>query len=202
MLNQQQLSRTLLPLGTYTKSDIRQIAEENKLPSASVKDSQDLCFLGERTYTEFLRNYIPDAYVKGPIKNTAGEIIGEHNGLIHYTYGQRKGIRIAAPEPYYVIKKISEENTLVVGTIDELGNRLFSVRDFNWIIDEQSQPLDCEVKIRYKSKAAPAVFRPESPTEGMIELKRPLSAITPGQVAVCYHGDEVLGAGIIRSIEK
>ena len=200
LLNQHQLSKTLLPLGELTKDEVRKIAAKHNLPSASISDSQDLCFLGERTYAEFLENYIPASFVSGPIKKSDGETIGEHNGLIHYTLGQRKGIRVAAPEPYYVISKDIENNTLIVGMKDELGNQRFVVNEFNWVQTNPDRPFNCDVKIRYKTKSVPAVVQPIDEDSARIELEQPVSAITPGQVAVCYDFDEVIGAGIIGSL--
>jgi tRNA-specific 2-thiouridylase len=121
VLGQSQLQHALFPVGEFTKPEVRQIAERFGLPTASKKDSQDLCFLGDGDYRRFLDQYAPEVMVAGPIKRTSGEVVGEHGGLANYTIGQRKGLGVHAPEPLNVVGMNPQANALIVGTADELG---------------------------------------------------------------------------------
>ncbi len=199
-LNQQQLSLSKLPLGNMKKTEVREIARKNHITSAEKPDSQDLCFLAGEDYRKFLRRNAANFFIRGPIKDTTGKILGEHTGLADYTIGQRKGLG-AIQEPYYVIRKEIETNTLVIGKEVELGADSFLVNDMNWIIDTSNGiPTKTEVKIRYKAPPVPAHI--STCEEGLIcvEFDRKLRDITPGQLAVLYDGDLCLGSGLIKQV--
>ena len=199
LLTQQHLAHTLFPLGEYTKVDVRQIAHERQLPSADAPESQDLCFLGKRDYRDFLCEYAPHAVQPGEIVDRQGKVLGSHNGLAFYTIGQRKGLPAAA-QALYVYQKDQEHNRLVVGTEDELGADSMQVREINWIAgNPPAEHFEAEVKIRFK--AVPALAQVEVQPDGsaMVHFAKPLRDITPGQLAVFYQGEKVLGGGWINA---
>jgi tRNA-specific 2-thiouridylase len=199
VMGQQQLQHALFPVGSYPKSEVRQIAERFGLPTASKKDSQDLCFLGDGDYRRFLSVHAPDVMTDGPIVRKTGEVVGQHHGLANYTIGQRKGLGIYAPEPLYVIGMNPYRNALIVGTVDELGLTQLTAHRVNWVSGETpSAPFRAEVKIRYKAKAAPALVEPLSDDRISVTFDDPVRDITPGQGAVVYNGDVCLGGGIIQ----
>ncbi len=199
VLNQQQLSRTLLPVGGYTKTEIRQIAGRFKLPTAQVKDSQDLCFLAGNDYAGFLQRYMPESLKPGPIKNNAGEVLGQHSGLAFYTIGQRKGLGLAGPVPLYVLEKEVAGNTLIVGGAGELGRDTLTAGAVTWLSGQRPpEPLRGEVKIRYTSGFTPGLVTPLDDSHFSFRFDQPVRDITPGQAAVVFVGDEVVASGIIE----
>jgi tRNA-specific 2-thiouridylase len=198
VLGQDELSRTLFPLGTWTKARVRAVAAERGLPITYRDESQDLCFISGGDYRRFLRKYAPGAFVPGPIRDSSGRRIGEHEGLPEYTVGQRSGIGIAAAEPFYVLRLDTEENALVVGTRDELGNDRLVAEQVNWIAGSPpSGPVAAQVKIRYRAPPAPATVFALSGDRAAVRFAEPLRDITPGQGAVFYQGENVLGGGLI-----
>ncbi|HOR79272.1 MAG TPA: tRNA 2-thiouridine(34) synthase MnmA, partial [Anaerolineaceae bacterium] len=201
LLTQQHLAHTLFPLGEYTKVEVRQIAHARQLPAADAPESQDLCFLGKRDYRDFLREYAPQAVEPGEIVDIQGRVLGKHNGLAFYTIGQRKGMPASA-HALYVYQKDLEHNRLVVGTEAELGAESMQVREINWIAgNPPAEHFEAEVKIRFK--AVPALAQIEVQPEGsaMVHFAKPLRDITPGQLAVFYQGEKVLGGGWINASE-
>jgi len=199
VLTQNDLSRTVFPLAEFAKPEVRQLAREYGLAVAERPDSQDLCFVGQENYRDFLRKVDPNLLKPGPILDMNGSVLGEHLGLAGYTIGQRKGVGIAGPEPYYVINKDLEANALIIGFKNELGRTDFHTKDINWISGEApSDPLNADIRIRYKSKAVPGVIRPVDDTLARIELNESLPDITPGQAAVFYQDLVCLGGGIIQ----
>lgn len=199
MLSQDQLSQTLFPLGDYHKEDVRQLARDWSLPSADLPDSQDLCFLGESDYRDFLRRHAPQAANPGQIIDRKGELLGEHQGLAFYTIGQRKGLP-ASTRPLYVLEKQVETNHLVVGHAEELGRKDFPVDDLNWISGEEPPlPINAAVKIRFKAPPAQAQLTPGENGHLSVLLESPLRDVTPGQRAVFYQGEQVLGGGRIKN---
>lgn len=199
VMGQEQLSHALFPVGEYAKADVRAIAERFGLPTASKKDSQDLCFLGDGDYRRFLGQYAPEIMAAGPITRRNGEIIGEHSGLPNYTIGQRKGLGVQSTEPMYVIGMNPHCNALIVGTADELGARTLTAKRVNWVSGEiPSEPFRAEVKIRYKARAIPAMVEPLADARMAVHFDEPARDITPGQGAVVYDGDICLGGGIIE----
>jgi tRNA-specific 2-thiouridylase len=201
ILNQEQLSHTLLPLGEYTKPQVRQLARDFGLPVAERPESQDLCFLAGRDYREFLQRHAPEVIQPGPIVDREGARIGTHQGLAFYTIGQRKGIGIAAPEPLYVTGKDAEQNALRVGTRLELGWKHLIAGKANWISGlPPARPIKAQVQIRYRAEAAPGRVTPVSEGEFSVEFDQPLRDITPGQSAVIYQDEICLGSGIIERV--
>jgi tRNA-specific 2-thiouridylase len=200
ILNQKQLSHTLFPLGRYTKDYVRQLAVEFELPVADRGESQDLCFLGGMDYRTFLDQQLIELPPPGPIVNNEGDLLGQHEGLASYTIGQRKGIRISASEPYYVLKKNTTKNQLIIGTRDELGRNEFTVNHPNWISGNAPvKPIQAMVRIRYKSREVQSTLIPNGINNLRVELQEPLPDITPGQAAVFYRDELCLGGGIISA---
>ncbi|MBI4164801.1 MAG: tRNA 2-thiouridine(34) synthase MnmA [Acidobacteria bacterium] len=204
-LTQEQLSHSLFPLGDLTKEQVRAIARERKLPVAEKAESQEICFVPTGSYREFIEAYLAEQGKKsgeqvGEIVSTDGRVLAEHAGVHHYTVGQRKGLGFATGEPLYVIQIDRAENRVVVGKNEELFLQRFAARDVNWIRPvSEGEGLTAQVKIRNKHVAAPA--RVEATTSGaMVVFLEPQRAITPGQAAVFYDGDEVVGGGWISKV--
>lgn len=198
-LNQQQLKHTLCPLGDYKKTDVRAIAQKYNLETALRKESQDLCFLGDNDYREFLGRNSSTAFPRGEIVDRKGKILGTHEGLPFYTIGQRKGLGIAADKPLFVIEKDQENNRLVVGYERELSFNGLLADDASWIAGTAPMgDFRAEVKIRYKAKLAPAIVTIIDEKNFRVSFDEPLRDVTPGQYAVIYDGDIVLGSGVIR----
>jgi tRNA-specific 2-thiouridylase len=199
MLRQDQLAHSIFPVGGYEKTRVREIAREMDFPVADKPDSQDLCFLGEQDYRSFLRTYGGMENQPGEIVTQDGKVIGHHQGLLDYTIGQRKGMRIADKEPLYVLNKDVEHNSLIVGHLTEMGRSTFTVTQTNWISGETpSRDFTAEVKIRYKAqKGTGSVIMLEG-GNFQFESDRVLRDITPGQIAAVYLNHICLGAGIIK----
>ncbi len=199
VLGQEQLRHALFPVGELSKPEVRQIAERFGLPTASKKDSQDLCFIGDNNYRRFLSDHAPDVMLSGPIIRRDGRVVGEHTGLVNYTIGQRRGLYVNSLEALYVIDMKPEINTLIVGTADELGRAALTARRVNWVSGKAPpQPFRAEVKIRYKAPAVPAWVEALPDDRMAVTFDAPLRDITPGQGAVVYNEDRVLGGGVIE----
>lgn len=199
VLNQEKLNHALFPIGEYTKPEIRQIAEKHGLPTASRKDSQDLCFLAGEDYRNFIQRNAVEMLKPGEIVTRDGKLMGEHNGLANYTIGQRKGLGVASPVPLYVITKDALRNTLVVGTQDELGSSELVARDVNWVSGEApGEPFRAEVKTRYTAKEAEGLVMPIDENQVKVQFDAPQRDVTAGQAAVFYQGDVLLGGGPIQ----
>jgi len=189
-LNQGQLSRTLFPLGSYHKQQVRLLASEWGLPVANKPESQDFVFGG-------YRSLLPEAEEKGPIVDANGKQVGIHDGIAYYTIGQRKGLKLSLAGKYYVTSIIPERNTIVVGLERELYKSRMIVRRLNWIaLDNPKEAFCAEVKIRSGASLFPGVVEPIDDGVGVV-FNSPQRSITPGQVAVFYSGDIVIGAGVI-----
>lgn len=201
-LNQEILSRTVFPLGATEKKENKRIAKELGLSISDQPESQDLCFLNHYEYEEFLQQASPEILIPGEITDSAGKLLGRHNGLALYTIGQRKGIRIAAKEAYYVISKDIPTNRLVVGYLEELGNYRMVVEQVNWISGKDVVNLMCDVKIRYRAKSVPCkISKIDGSSTYLVQFEQKMRDITPGQFAVFYREDEVLGGGMIARAE-
>jgi tRNA-uridine 2-sulfurtransferase len=198
-LDQSVLQRALLPLGGYTKSEVRQIAEKHGFTSAHRSDSQDLCFLLNNEHKLFISHMLGEASGKsGPIVNPDGEVIGTHEGLENYTAGQRKGIRIAAAEPYYVLSKNIPENMLIVGPKAAKSGQGLQAKSIHWIQNKApASEFEAAVKIRYHSKTLNALIIVLDDDRINITFHESVYGITPGQFAVIYRNGEVLGAAEI-----
>jgi tRNA-specific 2-thiouridylase len=199
VLTQDKLKHALFPIGEYSKPEIRQIAEKHGLPTATRKDSQDLCFLAGEDYRNFLQRNAAEMLQPGNIVRKSGEVVGAHDGLANYTIGQRKGLGLASPVPLYVISKDAVENTLVVGEHGELGSYELAARDVNWVSGLiPAEPFRAEVKIRYTAKEAEAMVTPIGADQVQVRFDAPQRDITAGQAAVFYRGDHLIGGGIIK----
>ena len=198
VLKQDQLAHALFPVGEFPKPEIRRIAADFGLPTASRADSQDLCFLAGEDYRGFLRRNASEILVPGEIITTMGKSIGKHDGLANYTIGQRKGLNVVSPVPLFVITKNAVGNTLVVGTLDELGFTELTAHDVNWTSGETPrEPLRAQVKIRYTAREAEALVSPLEGEQVSVKFDAPVRDVTAGQAAVFYQGEEMLGGGII-----
>ncbi|GAB4510494.1 MAG: tRNA 2-thiouridine(34) synthase MnmA [Anaerolineae bacterium] len=199
VLSQKHLAHVMFPIGEYPKPEVRKLAEKFGLPTASKKDSQDLCFLGDGDYRRFLTDYAPDVMTPGPIVLTNGDIIGEHTGLANYTIGQRRGLGLAYSEPLYVIATNPYRNALIVGVQAELGSSVLTAKRVNWVSDHKpTAPFHAEAKIRYKGQQVAAFIEPLPDDRVRVSFEQPMRDITPGQGVVMYDGDICLGSGIIE----
>ena len=198
LLNQQQLSRTLLPIGDFTKAEVREIAHDLDLPVARRPESQEVCFVPDNDYAGFLQSRIPDAFRPGPIVDSENRVLAHHRGIPHYTIGQRRGMGISAPHPLYVLSIQSERDTIVVGPETELYQKSLRASKVNWIsLAGIKEPLEVKARIRYKHREAKARVTQLGSDRALVEFARTQRAITPGQSVVFYEGDTVVGGGII-----
>jgi tRNA-specific 2-thiouridylase len=198
VLTQEKLGQALFPVGEYSKPKVRELAAAFDLPTATSTDSQDLCFLAGEDYREFLRRNAPGIGKPGPILTRRGETLGNHQGLAYYTIGQRKGLGLASPVPYYVLEKDARRNTLIVGTVDELGCSTLVAEGVNWIAGEPpAGPFHGGIKTRYTAKETPGEVTPKGQEKASVRFDISQRDITPGQAAVFYDGQVVLGGGII-----
>jgi tRNA-specific 2-thiouridylase len=203
-LTQAQLERTWFPLGGYTKSEVRELARELRIPVAEKNDSQEICFVPNGDYAQFIRAYFSEqgidaAVTAGSIVDRDGRVLGEHSGVHHFTVGQRKGLGISSRDPLYVIATEPASQTVIVGSNEELFRGSLTARDVNWVsIAVLTEPRRARVKIRNKHLPAAATLTPLSdPRHVAVRFDEPQRAITPGQAAVFYDGDLVLGGGWI-----
>jgi tRNA-specific 2-thiouridylase len=199
MLSQQQLSHVAFPIGEYTKSKVRDMAARRDLPVADKADSQDICFVHDGDYRRFLRERAPQTICPGPIYDAAGREIGQHDGLPLYTIGQRRGLGIAHSEPLYVLEIDPAHNALVVGPSSQPGERRVRVGQVSFVNGQPpSVPTAITAKIRYTGREVEAVLFPARDRSVDLLLSTSLRDITPGQAAVFYRRDTVLGGGIIE----
>jgi len=202
-LTQEQLSRAEFPLGELTKQEVREIARRLAVPVAEKPESQEICFVPSGSYVRFIESYLQEQgsdlpAESGEIVSTAGEVIGRHNGLHNYTVGQRKGLGLAAGHPLYVVALDRANNRLVVGEDGELRSVTCEVRNVNWIpFEVPDAPVHAAVRIRNRHEPAEAEILALDATTGRVTFREPQRAITPGQAAVFYSGDRVLGGGWI-----
>ncbi|MGD9213166.1 MAG: tRNA 2-thiouridine(34) synthase MnmA [Desulfobacteraceae bacterium] len=197
-LRQEQLHRALFPLGAFTKDQTRQMAKQRCLTPAACQESQDICFIKNGTYGEFLKHQPGFSAKPGPITNAKGHELGRHPGLHLYTIGQRRGINCPAAEPYYVIGIDPDHNRLIVGLKKDLRITSFEAYDINWIVATPRNPTQITVRVRYRHQAVPATLNPVGADRAQIVFDTPHPGVTPGQGAVFYHDNEVLGGGWIR----
>jgi tRNA-specific 2-thiouridylase len=207
-LTQQQLARALFPLGELTKEQVRDIARARHLPVAEKPESQEICFVPSGTYRDFIQAYAQEQGREleapaGEVVSSAGQVLGEHHGIHNFTVGQRKGLGIAIGSPLFVIRLEPDHNRVVVGTEQELFHREFAVRDVNWITPgADGQAVEALVKIRHNHPGAPARVEAQGTDGALVTFHQPQRAITPGQAAVFYQGDEVLGGGWISRVRS
>ncbi len=215
-LTQHQLSHTLMPVGAFAKDEIRKMAKDLKLPVANKPDSQEICFVPDNDYAGFITNYLEEkkqkaaetgkeavqsdftGMIPGNYVNTAGEVIGRHRGLIHYTVGQRKGLGIAMGQPVFVVELRPETNEVVLGNANEVFSDRLTANRLNFMsIEDLEGELVVDAKIRYSHKGARCTIRKTGPDEVVCVFDEPQRAITPGQAVVFYLGDYVVGGGTI-----
>ena len=207
-LTQEQLARTDFPLGELTKQEVRDIARRLAVPVAEKPESQEICFVPAGSYVKFIEGYLEEQgsalpKEEGDIVTTEGKLIGRHSGLHQYTVGQRRGLGIAAGQPMYVIALDRANNRLVVGEDRELRRTVCHVRDINWIpYAVPDGAIEAAVRIRNRHEPAIAEITPTGASTAQVAFREPQRAITPGQAAVFYAGEQVLGGGWIASIES
>lgn len=199
-LTQGQLAHLLLPVGDYDKPAIRESARQAGLLNAGKADSQDICFVPDGDYTAFIERITKNKPRPGKFIHQNGQVLGTHQGLIHYTIGQRKGLGIAYECPLYVIDKDIASNTVILGPNDALFQKALLAENCNLIaIDKLEAPLRVTAKTRYRQKDVPAVIEPLADGKIKVTFDEPQRAITPGQAVVFYDGDYVVGGGIIAA---
>ncbi len=216
-LTQHQLAHTLMPVGEFAKDEIRALAKELALPVANKPDSQEICFIPDNNYADFIENYLVEnekslvnqgdasldksdysGLQPGNYVNTAGEILGTHKGLVHYTVGQRKGLGIAMGQPVFVIELRPGTNEVVLGNANEVFSDRLRANRLNFMaIPDLEGELEVEAKIRYSHKGAKCIIRRTGEDEVLCIFEEPQRAITPGQAVVFYQGDYVVGGGTI-----
>jgi len=197
-LTQKQLSRAILPLGEHTKAQTRNLARELGLVPTSTNESQDVCFIKKGTYGDFILKQPGFAVAPGPIEDVHGRRIGQHPGLHRFTVGQRRGINCPAASPYYVVRLEPERNCLVVGGKQDLLSPNCRVEGVHWIAQPPREPIRVQTRVRYRHRAVSSLLSPTSRGAVEIQFDTAQSAVTPGQGAVFYDNDAVLGAGWIR----
>jgi len=194
------LSRTLLPLGNYTKKEVRNIARKNNLETADIPESMEICFVADNNYKRFLTDYIPNkinAIGSGEIVDESGASVGIHTGYTNYTIGQRKGIGLSNPEPRYVTKIKPSTNQIVIGKKKDLYESMCSISRTNWLVNDMTFPCTVKAQIRYNSPLVSAKIKKENNIYKVC-FTEPQMAITPGQSIVFYKDNIVLGGGVIE----
>ena len=203
MLSQEQLSMVRFPLGELTKARVREIAEENGFVNASKPDSQDICFAPDGDYAAAIERITGTTSAPGDFVDREGNVLGRHKGLDHYTVGQRRGLGLSFSRPMYVTALRPADNTVVLGEGETLFSREVETEGFHWIAGEPpAGPIRCRAKIRYRHAEAPATAYPQEDGGVYIRFDEPQRAATPGQAAVLYDGDAVLGGGTIVPAEN
>jgi len=196
LINPATLASLIFPLANYTKEEVKRIARNNKILFRDRKESQDVCFVVDRYYPEFIEANISDSYkYKGEIRHMRGKVLGQHKGIYYYTYGQREGLGISWPEPLYVTNIESKTNTVFVGEKGYLCKNSFFVERLNWFLSPHKYR-NIQVKVRYNSPLRDCKLAIDN-TRLEVRLSEKIDAVTPGQVAAFYHRDLLLGGGII-----
>lgn len=201
-IGRERLSRMMLPVGSYSKPKIREIAEQLGLGVAGKKDSQEICFVTSGHHSDFVRARRPEfaAAAAGEIVTTAGRVVGEHSGIDAFTIGQRKGLGVALGEPQFVIRIEPESKRVVIGAKSELAQPSLTAKDANWLVAPEELPDQVQVQIRYNGLPKPATLRlvPDEPERFEVHFEQPQLAVAPGQAAVVYDHSRVLGGGWIE----
>lgn len=198
-LGQSELSRLLLPLGRHAKTHVREMSAQRNLVTADKPDSQEICFIPNNNYRTFLDKVSPGMAQPGDMLDRAGNVVGRHEGVPNYTVGQRKGLGAIGAQPHFVLELRPESNTVVVGSNAELLSPTLAADDTHWTSGEEpGEPFRANVKIRYRAPEVPATVTPLPNRRIHVEFDTPQRAVTPGQAAVVYIGDEVVGGGTIE----
>lgn len=199
VMTQEQLSKTLFPLGDMRKEETRALAKEVGLESALRPESQEICFVGDGNYTDFMKDFAPEALKPGDILDMEGKIVGTHKGIAFYTIGQRKRLEVSSLKPLYVSGIDRVNNTITVGSRDDAVRKCLRVKNLNWIaVETLTEPVSAGVKIRSTMKEDPATIIPQGDGTVMVEFDEPQWAPASGQSAVFYDGDTVIGGGVIE----
>ncbi len=197
-VTQGQMPSILFPLGGMRKTEVRSVARELALPAAERPESQEICFVPDRDYRSFLKENAPEILVPGEMVLRDGTVVGKHDGIAFFTVGQRRGLGVSAGERLYVVSVEPDTNRVILGRIDDLRTAEMSVSDANFILfDELRSPMKVSVKIRYRSPFVPAVIEPSESKGVRVKFSQPVNGVCPGQAAVFYDGDTVVGGGII-----
>ncbi len=202
-LTQAQLAHTLFPLGKMTKPEVREVARQHGLALAEKPDSQEICFIPGGDYKSFIKAYLEEQgeaipETAGDLVASSGEVIGHHDGISNFTVGQRKGLKVASPSPLYVLNIDPANHRVTVGADAELATERLRANRLNWIgIPELTEPMRVQIKIRHRHEPAWALLAPDGVDSVVATFDEPQRAVTPGQSAVFYHGDEVVGGGWI-----
>jgi len=197
-LSQEQLAHVLFPVGALTKPDVRALARARGLPAAEKPESQDVCFLSTTDYRPFVAARAISGTTPGPLLDQQGRTIGQHRGLIYYTVGQRRGLGIATGMPVYVTAIDAAANTVTVGGVNDLLRHTCSLSNVSYIAGaEPAQAFRCLVQLRYRAAAWPATVTPLTGRRAAVAFDEPQRPVSPGQAAVFYDGDEVVGCGVI-----
>lgn len=200
VLGQEELKQALLPLGHKTKAEVRKIAEDSGLVVADKAESQEICFIPDNDYRSFLKRERPEAIRPGDIVSASGEKLGRHQGIAFYTIGQRKGLGLTTERPMYVIGVDAESNQVIAGFEEQTYSGGLIAGKLNYISGvPPDNPTEIEVKVRYRTHPVPAVLHPPEAGFARVVFQQKQKAVTPGQSAVFYSGEEVLGGGIIES---
>jgi tRNA-specific 2-thiouridylase len=198
VMTQEELSKAEFPLGGLRKEETKSIARELGLASALRPESQEICFVGEGSYVDFIKGFAPDLVQPGPVINGDGNVVGEHQGIAFYTIGQRKRLGIQSLSPHYVMTIDRHNNTIIVGSRGDIMRKTFKVKDLNWVfIPSLSGPMRVTVKIRSTMEEALAMIIPDINQMVTVEFDEPQWAPASGQSAVFYHRDTVVGGGVI-----
>jgi tRNA-specific 2-thiouridylase len=202
MIDREMLEHIILPMGQLTKTQTRQMAKELGLVTATSEESQEICFIPDNDYIGFIESRCPEIVRKGKVVDNKGQVLGEHEGVHRFTIGQRRGVRIAMGQPWYVAKVDAQTNTVTLGPKEDVIHKKLLVSDVNWLIEHPRSPLRAMVKIRYNARPAHAAVNLKD-KKVVVEFDEPVSAITPGQLAVFYihNGSDmqVAGAGWIET---
>jgi tRNA-specific 2-thiouridylase len=202
-LTQEQLAATLFPLGGMTKPEVREVARQHGLALAEKPDSQEICFIPGGDYKQFLTAYLEEQgeqlpETAGELTDSSGAVLGHHEGIFNFTVGQRKGLGVSSPTPLYVLNIDPASHRVTVGADEELATRTLRARGLNWIsIPALTEPMRVRIKIRHRHEPAWATLEPAGEDEVVATFDEPQRAVTPGQSAVFYDGDEVVGGGWI-----
>jgi tRNA-uridine 2-sulfurtransferase len=196
-LQQHHLRRILFPLGGMAKAQTRRLAREFKLPVADKPDSQEICFVAGKNYKEFLRRYVGDVERPGPIVDTRGTVLGEHEGIHAFTIGQRKGLGISSPEPRYVVELRPRDNVVVVGDRDDATVSALECSRLSFTGSRPTSAFPASIKIRYRTPDRSGEVQLTSRDSARVEFAKPVWGVAPGQLAVFYDGDRVIGGGTI-----
>jgi len=199
-----QLDFLRFPLGSFTKEYTRELAQKYQLPVSSKPDSQDICFVPNGNYASVIEKLRPGACDAGEIVDEQGNILGQHNGIIHFTVGQRKGLGIAHAEPLYVLKLDAEKKQVIVGAKASLLTKTFLIKNLNWLADTAlgEEGIEVQVKLRSAQSPIPAIVRLAEDNKAEVTLLNPRDAVAPGQACVMYEGERVLGGGWITHVKR